>query len=61
MEPDLGHGKGPFQLAAFGAHLGKNIEASACLGDADMANLVTGLSREGDKYLWFVEAHLQGR
>jgi len=49
------------RLAAFGAHLRKNIEVSAGLGDADTADLYTELSREADKYLWFVEAHLQGR
>ena len=49
------------RLAAFGAHLRKNIDASAALGDADTADLYTELSREADKYLWFVEAHLQGR
>ena len=49
------------RLAAFGAHLRKGIEASQALGDADTADLYTELSREADKYLWFVEAHLQGR
>jgi starvation-inducible DNA-binding protein len=49
------------RLAAFGGHLRKNIDVSASLGDADTADLYTGLSREADKYLWFVEAHLQGR
>jgi len=28
------------------------------LGDADTADLFTGISREADKYLWFLEAHL---
>jgi starvation-inducible DNA-binding protein len=49
------------RLAAFGAHLRRNIDASAGLGDMDTADLYTELSREADKYLWFVEAHLQGR
>jgi starvation-inducible DNA-binding protein len=29
------------------------------LGDADTADLFTGISRDVDKYLWFLEAHLQ--
>jgi starvation-inducible DNA-binding protein len=29
------------------------------LGDADTADLFTQISREVDKYLWFLEAHLQ--
>ncbi len=37
------------------------IEAAARLGDADTSDLFTGLSREADKYLWFLEAHLHGR
>jgi starvation-inducible DNA-binding protein len=49
------------RLAAFGAHLRKNIDVSGGLGDMDTADLYTELSREADKYLWFVEAHLQGR
>jgi starvation-inducible DNA-binding protein len=37
------------------------IEETADLGDADTADLFTGVSREVDKYLWFVEAHLQDK
>jgi starvation-inducible DNA-binding protein len=36
------------------------IEAADAAGDADTADLFTGLSRQADKQLWFVEAHLQG-
>jgi starvation-inducible DNA-binding protein len=36
------------------------IDKSAELGDADTADLFTGISRDIDKKLWFVEAHLQG-
>jgi starvation-inducible DNA-binding protein len=43
---------------------GKNVRAAIdqCneLGDADAADLFTGISRDLDKKLWFVEAHLQG-
>ena len=35
------------------------IDKSAQLGDADTADLFTGYSRTLDKYLWFLEAHLQ--
>jgi starvation-inducible DNA-binding protein len=34
------------------------IEESAKLGDADTSDLFTGISREADKNLWFLEAHL---
>jgi starvation-inducible DNA-binding protein len=37
------------------------IDAAATLGDADTADLFTGISREADKYLWFLEAHLHGK
>ena len=33
----------------------------ASSGDADTADLLTGISREVDKYLWFLEAHLQAK
>jgi starvation-inducible DNA-binding protein len=35
------------------------IDTAAAAGDADTADLFTGISRELDKQLWFVEAHLQ--
>jgi len=35
------------------------IDASAALGDAGTADLFTGISRDLDKSLWFLEAHLQ--
>ncbi len=33
----------------------------ASQGDADTADLYTAISREVDKYLWFLEAHLQSK
>lgn len=45
-------------LASFGALVRKNIDAAAELGEQGTADLFTGLSRETDKQLWFVEAHL---
>jgi len=36
------------------------IKMSQDLGDADTADLFTGQSRELDKSLWFLQAHLQG-
>jgi starvation-inducible DNA-binding protein len=48
------------RLADFGKKVRAAIDASAQLGDADTADLFTGVSRDADKYLWFLEAHLQG-
>jgi starvation-inducible DNA-binding protein len=48
-------------LAAFGAKVRAAIAATDKLGDADTADLFTGVSRENDKYLWFLEAHLHAR
>ena len=45
-------------LAEFGKKVRKGIDKSGSLGDADTADLFTGISREVDKYLWFLEAHL---
>ena len=50
-------------LSAAIATTGKGIRAaiddSAKLGDAGTSDLFTGISRELDKYLWMLEAHLQ--
>ena len=46
-------------LADFGTMVRSDIDATAELGDADTADLLTGISRSVDKLLWFVEAHLQ--
>jgi len=45
-------------LADFGRKARAGIDASAKLGDADTSDLFTGISRETDKSLWFLEAHL---
>jgi starvation-inducible DNA-binding protein len=47
-------------LALFGKAVRADIDRTADLGDAGTADLFTGISREIDKQLWFVEAHLQG-
>ena len=44
-------------LARFGALARKAIEDADALDDKDTADLFTEVSREADKYLWFVEAH----
>jgi starvation-inducible DNA-binding protein len=49
------------RLADFGKKIRAAIDASDQLGDADTADLFTGVSRDTDKYLWFLEAHLQGQ
>jgi starvation-inducible DNA-binding protein len=46
-------------LAAFGKAARQAIEQSNDLGDLDTADLFTEVSRGIDKWLWFVEAHLQ--
>ena len=46
-------------LAAFGKSARKAITEANELGDMDTADLFTEVSRGIDKWLWFVEAHLQ--
>jgi starvation-inducible DNA-binding protein len=46
-------------LAAFGKAARKAIGEANDLGDLDTADLFTEVSRGIDKWLWFVEAHLQ--
>jgi starvation-inducible DNA-binding protein len=48
-------------LADFGAKIRAGIDAADKLGDADTADLFTGISRETDKNLWFLEAHLHAK
>ena len=47
-------------LATVGKSVRSAIDRSNELGDADTADLFTEVSRDLDKKLWFVEAHLQG-
>ena len=47
-------------LATVGKAVRAAIDRATELGDADTADLFTGISRDIDKKLWFVEAHLQG-
>jgi starvation-inducible DNA-binding protein len=47
-------------LADFGKKVRADIDTTADLGDQDTSDLFTGVSREIDKLLWFVEAHIQG-
>ena len=46
-------------LSDFGKNVRKGIDATDELGDKDTADLFTEVSREIDKLLWFVEAHIQ--
>ncbi len=46
-------------LAAFGRTARLGIEEMNELQDADSADILTGISRGIDKWLWFVEAHQQ--
>ncbi len=47
-------------LATAGKLIRAGIEQANTIGDADTADLFTNVSRDLDKKLWFVEAHLQG-
>jgi starvation-inducible DNA-binding protein len=47
-------------LAAFGGYARQGIEDAEELKDADSMDILTEISRGVDKWLWFVEAHLQG-
>lgn len=47
------------RYAALAASTRAAIDTSGNLGDADTADLFTGISRGLDKSLWFLEAHLQ--
>jgi starvation-inducible DNA-binding protein len=46
-------------LAAFGKAARKAIDETDELGDQDTSDIFTEISRGIDKWLWFVEAHLQ--
>jgi starvation-inducible DNA-binding protein len=48
------------RLAAFTNSAREAIDQADELGDADTADLFTEISRCADKYLYFLEAHLQG-
>lgn len=45
-------------LAAYGEGVRRAIDQTDELGDRDTADIFTEISRDVDKYLWFVEAHL---
>lgn len=47
------------RYAALAATTREAIDTADDLGDADTADLFTGISRGLDKSLWFLEAHLQ--
>jgi starvation-inducible DNA-binding protein len=47
-------------LATFGAGTRRAIQQVDELRDDDTADILTEISRAVDKWLWFVEAHLQG-
>jgi starvation-inducible DNA-binding protein len=48
------------RLAAFTNAARESIDRTDKLGDANTADLLTEISRCADKYLYFLEAHLQG-
>jgi starvation-inducible DNA-binding protein len=48
-------------IAKFAASARAAIDTAANFGDADTADLFTGVSRSVDKLLWFLEAHTQAK
>jgi starvation-inducible DNA-binding protein len=48
-------------LATYGKAIRAAIDVTDKMGEADTADLFTGISRDVDKYLWFVEAHAQDK
>ena len=48
-------------VADFGRKVRSGIDDAQGFGDADTADLFTEVSRETDKQLWLLEAHLHGR
>jgi starvation-inducible DNA-binding protein len=63
---DLASGKGHVAalsgaLARFGKAVRAAIDIATKAGDADTADLFTGVSRGVDKLLWMVEAHSQAK
>jgi starvation-inducible DNA-binding protein len=46
-------------LSDFGAKVRQGIDSTGSYGDAGTADLLTGISRDADKHLWLLEAHLQ--
>lgn len=48
------------RIAPYANHLRSYIDRTAKLGDQDTNDMYVEISRVVDKYLWFLEAHLQG-
>jgi starvation-inducible DNA-binding protein len=48
-------------LATFGKEVRDSIDDTLKLGDADTSDLFTDISRDVDKWRWFVEAHIQAK
>jgi starvation-inducible DNA-binding protein len=48
-------------LSTFGHEVRESIEEADALKDADAADIFTEVSRGIDKWLWFVEAHIQAK
>lgn len=48
------------RFASYAKHLRENIDRADELKDQDTNDLYVEVSRTVDKYLWFLEAHLQG-
>lgn len=47
------------QYTEYAGKMRERIDLTADLGDMSTSDLYTEISRKADKYLWFLEAHLQ--
>jgi starvation-inducible DNA-binding protein len=47
------------RYAACAKSVREKVDSTAAAGDADTADLLTGVSRALDKALWFIEAHMR--
>ncbi len=47
------------RLGSYANHLRREIDETTNIGDLNTADLLTEIGRSAEKYLYFLEAHLQ--